>query len=518
MYITQGLKNAMQKAGNQTATIDGNHRRSWKEFGERVAKLAGALKKSGLSDGGRVAILSLNSDRYLEYYYAVPWIGAVVVPLNIRLAPPELIFLMNDSQSEILFVDETFEALLPAFEGKLETVKHTIHMGDHGAQEGKLDYEAILEATDPIPDALAGGDDLAGIFYTGGTTGLPKGVMLSHNNIVYNAFNMLTSTGYHSETIYLHAAPMFHAADYASTCGLTMVHGQHAIIPRYDPEDTLKILESEKVSNVTLVPTMINMLVNFPDIQQYDLSSVKMIFYGASPMPIEVLKKAMGILPQCGFAQGYGMTELSPLASFLEWKYHQFEGPLAKINSAGRAVPGVEVRVVDENGQEVPRGRVGEIVVQGDNVMLGYWNRPEETAKAIKAGWMHTQDIGYMDEDGFIYVTDRLKDMIISGGENVYSPEVENVVYQHPAVESCAVIGIPNDKWGESVHAIIVLHEGASTTEQEMIDFCKERLAGYKCPHSIEFRADPLPLSGAGKILKSELRKPFWAGKTKQVN
>ena len=518
MYFTQGLKNAIQLKSNAIATIDGKRRQTWKELGGRVAKLAGALKTLGLPEGGRAAILALNSDRYFEYYYAVPWAGGVFVPLNIRLAPPELIFLLNDSGTEILLVDDEFASTLPALVDKLETVRHIVRISDHAPQANTLDYEAILEAADPIPDAIAGGAELAGIFYTGGTTGLPKGVMLSHDNLIFNALNALIVSGYNANSLYLHAAPMFHMADATSVCGLTMVQGTHVFIPKFDPETTLRVIAAEKITNVTLVPTMINMLVNFSRVADYDLSTLKRIWYGASSMPMEIMKKSMEIIPDCQFAQSYGMTELSPLATILEEKYHQLENPSQKMKSVGTAVPAVEMRIVDEKDQEVPRNIVGEVVVRGDNVMLGYWNRPQDTAKAVRDGWMRTQDAGYMDEDGFIYITDRMKDMIISGGENIYSTEVENKIYEHPAVESCAVIGIPDDKWGEKVHAIVDLKKSASATEEELITFCKERLAGYKCPRSVSFQSEPLPLSGAGKILKSKLREPYWMGKEKQVN
>jgi long-chain acyl-CoA synthetase len=342
--------------------------------------------------------------------------------------------------------------------------------------------------------------------------------MLSHDNLIFNALNALIVSGYNANSLYLHAAPMFHMADATSVCGLTMVQGTHVFIPKYDPETTLRVIAAEKITNVTLVPTMINMLVNFSRVADYDLSTLKRIWYGASSMPMEIMKKSMEIIPDCQFAQSYGMTELSPLATILEEKYHQLENPSQKMKSVGKAVPAVEMRIVDEKDQEVPRNIVGEVVVRGDNVMLGYWNRPQDTAKAVRDGWMRTQDAGYMDEDGFIYITDRMKDMIISGGENIYSTEVENKIYEHPAVESCAVIGIPDDKWGEKVHAIVDLKKSASATEEELITFCKERLAGYKCPRSVSFQREPFPLSGAGKILKSKLREPYWMGKEKQVN
>jgi long-chain acyl-CoA synthetase len=519
MSITQGLKRAMQINRRGTATIFGERRRTWQEFGGRVAKLAGALCGLNLSADGRVAILALNSDRYLECYYAVPWAGGIVVPLNVRLAPPELIYTLNDSGAEILVVDDVFKAMLPAFSGKLSTVRRIIFADDAPTPEGTQNYEELLSAAEPIPDARRGGDDVAGIFYTGGTTGQAKGVMLTHNNLISNAMNAIARLHYNEEVVYLHVAPMFHLADGASTFGVTMSAGVHAFIAKFDPADTLQAIQAYRVTNTLLVPTMINIVVNFPAVQDYDVASLKTILYGGSPMPGAVIARALQVFPACGFAQGYGMTELSPVATFLDAKYHTLDGPLAgKLRSAGQPAYNVEVTVVDLDDNEVPRGVIGEIVVRGPIVMKGYWNKPEATAQALRGGAMHTGDAGSMDEDGFVYIVDRLKDMIITGGENVYSAEVENAIYQHPAVAMCAVVGIPSAAWGEAVHAIVVPKEGQAVAEDAIIAHCKELIAGYKCPRSVEIRQQPLPISGAGKILKSELRRPFWEGHEWQVN
>jgi len=519
MSITQGLKRAIQINRGGTATLFGERRRTWQEFGERVAKLAGALRGLGLASGGRVAILALNSDRYLECYYAVPWAGGIVVPINVRLAPPELIYTLNDSGAEILVVDAVFKAMLPAFSGKLSTVRRILFADDAPTPEGTQNYEQLLAAAEPIPDAMRGGDDIVGIFYTGGTTGQAKGVMLTHNNLISNAMNVITGLHYRQTTVYLHAAPMFHLGDSASTFGVTMSGGLHAFIPKFDPADTLRAIQAYRVTNTLLVPTMINMLVNFPAVQDYDVASLKMILYGGSPMPGAVIARALQVFPGCGFTQAYGMTELAPVATLLDPQYHTLDGPLAgKLTSAGQPVYSVEVTVVDPDDHEVPRGVIGEIVVRGPIVMKGYWNKPEATAQALRGGGMHTGDAGSMDEDGFVSIVDRMKDMIISGGENVYSAEVENAIYQHPAVAMCAVVGIPSAAWGEAVHAIVVPKAGQAVAEDAIIAHCKELIAGYKCPRSVEIRQEALPISGAGKILKSALRRPFWEGHERQVN
>jgi long-chain acyl-CoA synthetase len=361
--------------------------------------------------------------------------------------------------------------------------------------------------------------DLAGIFYTGGTTGRSKGVMLSHGNLMVNSLNSLGEGLFQSTAVYLHAAPMFHLANGAAMYSLLLSGGSNVIIPAFTPEAVMSAVQNAGVTDVLLVPTMIQMLVDHPSLASYDTSSLRNLVYGASPISEAVLERATRALPKAQFIQAYGMTELSPMATLLPWKEHIGDGRAkGRHRAAGRATLGCEVRVVDGDDKPVAFGTVGEIVVRGDNVMMGYWERPEETARAVIDGWMHTGDGGYMDEHGFIYVVDRVKDMIISGGENVYSVEVENAVTQHPSVAQCAVIGIPNEHWGEQVHAVVVLKSGAQASATELIEFCKTRIAGYKCPRSIDIRESPLPLSGAGKVLKRELRKPCWENRERRVS
>ena len=519
MRVTAALRRAEQVNAGGTAIEFGERISTWGEVAERVRKMAGALAGLGLEAGDRVAILANNSDRYLEYYFFVPWAGGVVVPLNTRWAAPENIYALNDSGSTILFVDDDFAPMLAAFEGRLESVKTVIHMGDGPAPAGALSYESLLAAAEPAADAERHDGDLYGIFYTGGTTGTSKGVMLSHGNIVANMLNVLASLDYKDDDCWLHAAPMFHLADGSSILGLTARAARHAIIPKFEPVAAMQAIERHRVTYCLFVPTMLNMLVNHPQVGDFDLTSVRRVLYGASPMPIAVLEQAMVTLKGWEFIQGYGMTELSPLTTTLEWKFHEVDGPNAgRLASCGRAVTGVEVGVFDENGVPCPAGTIGEICSRGPHVMQGYWNKPDLTAAAIREGWMRTGDAGYMDEDGFFYLVDRVKDMIVSGGENVYSAEVEQAVYQHDAVAECAVIGIPDEKWGEAVHAIVVLKPGQTLDEAALIGHCHSLIAGYKCPRSVRFVDGPLPLSGAGKILKTELRKPYWEGRERDIN
>ncbi|NNE53047.1 MAG: AMP-binding protein, partial [Sulfitobacter sp.] len=319
--------------------------------------------------------------------------------------------------------------------------------------------------------------------------------------------------------VYLHAAPMFHIADIIYFTAVTMMAGTHVVIPMFTPEATLAAIEKHRPSVVLLVPVMLQMVLGSEKLAKTDISSLEMITYGASPITEGTLRIAFERFPGVTFVQAYGQTELAPVATFLPAKYHVFEGPLAgKLRSAGRPTRIVEIRIVDKDMNEQPRGDTGEIAVKGPNAMLGYWNKPDVTAETIRDGWLLTGDAGYMDEDGFVFLMDRVKDMIVSGGENVYSAEVENALSQHPAVATSAVIGIPSEEWGESVHAIVIVKPGAAATEQELRDHCRTLIAGYKCPRSVSFREEPFPLSGANKVLKTELRKPYWEGQARNIS
>ena len=519
MRISSVIRRAVQVNRSGIATDYLERQRSWPEFAERVARFAGALNSLGVQAGDRVAMLALNSDRYLEYIFAVPWAGAVFVPINTRLAPPEIVHWLNDSGACTLLIDDNFAALLPKILDRLDAQPRLIHVGDGAAPEGMESYEALLGGADPIPPMDRGGDELAGLFYTGGTTGRSKGVMLSHRNLLINALQFAADVGFQRDSVYLHAAPMFHSANGAATFAITTMAGTSTIVTAFEPKAVLEQMQTRRVSVALLVPTMINMLVHHPEVANYDLSSIRDVLYGASPMPEAVIKRALEVLPAARFHQAYGQTEGGPVLTFLEPERHVSEGPLAgKMTSAGQAIAGVELAILDEDDNEVPRGIVGEICAQGENIMLGYWQLEELTAETLRNGWLHTGDGGYMDEDGYVFVVDRVKDMIISGGENIYSAEVENAIYAHPAVAECAVIGVPDEKWGEKVHAIVRCTEGEDVDAEAVMAHCHELIAGYKCPRSVDFVTDPLPLSGAGKILKTELRKPYWQDQERQVH
>ena len=518
-YLTQAVHRNAQIRGNKIATINGDRKRTWSEFRDRIAKFAGGLRSLNVKEDDKIAILALNSDRYFEYYFGVPWAGACVVPLNIRWSPVENAYSLKDAGAQVLLVDDTFAKMVPALKAQGVELEHIIFIGDGELPDGCISYETMIANNEPAEDAYRKGDDLAGIYYTGGTTGFPKGVMLTHTNVWTSAIALVTEVGLKESNKLLHAAPMFHLADGAMTQGGIIAGCSHCFIPMFTPDGTIKAIQDYSATHAVLVPVMIQMTINHPDIKTADLSSLEFVLYGASPIAESVLIQAMETLPNAVFAQGYGQTELAPLATMLGPEYHVTEGPNAgKLKSAGKAICCVEIKIVAEDGSTLPNGEIGEIAVSGPNAMVGYWNKPEETAVSLRDGWVHTGDAGYMDDEGFVFLVDRVKDMIVSGGENVYSAEVENAVMNHPAVDQVVVIGIPSDEWGEQVHAEVILKDGQTATPEEIISKSKEYIANYKCPRSVSFRTEAFPLSGAGKLLKRDVRKPYWEGKERQIN
>lgn len=515
MHLTQTLHQALQQEPDRTISVYGQRRRTVAECADRVSRFAGALRELGVASGDRVGILALNSDRYHEYFLAVPWADTVLNPINIRWSAVEIVFALRESQTRVLLVDDQFAPMVPALREGYPELSTVIFIGDaEELPEGMLDYEQLLAAADPVDDVRRGGDQLLGLYYTGGTTGTPKGVMLSHRNLLTSAMGSL-ATGHflsHGGRL-LHSAPMFHLADGASWMAGQLAGTTHVMVPMFTPDGVLRAIADNEVTDALLVPTMIQLLVDHPDTTSYDLSGVRHVTYGASAISEAVLERAGKTFPNADFMQAYGMTELSPVATLLQPADHQ--DPMLR-RSAGRAAPHGEVQIVDAEDNEVPRGTVGEVVARGDHVMLGYWNRPEETEAALRGGWMHTGDGGYMDDRGYVFIVDRLKDMIVSGGENVYSAEVENALAKHPGVASVAVIGVPDQRWGERVHAVVVPQQSERPTAEELREHCRTHIAGYKLPATVEL-VDELPMSGAGKILKRELREQYWADADRQV-
>ncbi|NIP14585.1 MAG: long-chain-fatty-acid--CoA ligase [Pseudomonadales bacterium] len=519
--LTQGIHRALDLYAPRPALVSSEGTISWQAFGDRVARLAGALKELGIGPGDRVAMLALNSARYVEYYFGVIWAGGVLAPVNCRWAEPEKAHCLTDSGAKVLLADADHLEEALALAATCGSVLHVIAMGAAAerATGGALDYEALVSESAPVEDAQRGGTDLAALFYTGGTTGRAKGVMLSHENFIANSMTALVNLGISEDSVHLHVAPLFHLAGGSRLFTVTVAGGTHAVIPRFEAGEFLGAIERFGVTVTVIVPTMLNTLLQHPNFEAFDLTSLDLLCYGASPMPESLLREAMERLPGVRFLQSYGMTELSPVATMLEPKFHTFEGPLAgKIRSAGRAVFNADVAIMGPDDGPLPRGEVGEICVRGPMVMQGYWGQPALTAEALRGGWMHTGDAGYLDEDGFLFLVDRVKDMIITGGENVYSAAVENVLYLHPDVHECAVIGVPSDAWGEAVHAIVVPGPGAELDEAAVIEHCRAHLAGYECPKTVEFVAGELPKSGAGKILKAELRRSHWQGQARNIH
>ncbi|HSG89079.1 MAG TPA: long-chain-fatty-acid--CoA ligase [Pseudomonadales bacterium] len=516
--LTSMARRAAQINPAAIATSDSGRVVHWSDFPDRVSRLAAGLRDLGVGAGDRVAILALNSDRYYEFYFAVAWAGGVFVPVNTRLAAPEVEHWLTDSGTKVLCVDAAFLPMIETLRDRLPDLEQVVFVGDE-APDGLVSWDALADA-EPMTDAGRTDDDLAGLFYTGGTTGRSKGVMLSQRNLVVNALQGAPLLQLRRGDRALHVAPMFHIADWCMCAGVVMMGGSNYFLPSFDPETVMRTIAEHRIQKLLMVPTMINMLVHHPALAEHDLGSLERVMYGASPMPESVIRKSLEVLPHVSMVQAYGQTEAAPILTMLAAEYHttDTDGPHAgKLGSAGQAVPGVELAILDGAGAPVPTGAVGEVCARGPNVMLGYHNLPEQTQATLADGWLHTGDGGRLDDNGFLFIVDRVKDMIVSGGENVYSAEVENALYLHPDVAQCAVIGVPDDKWGERVHAIVVPRPGSTPTAETLIAHCRAQIAGFKCPRSLDLRDEPLPLSGAGKILKTELRKPFWEGRDRNV-
>jgi acyl-CoA synthetase (AMP-forming)/AMP-acid ligase II len=516
MHLTQPLHKALQERPQATALVCGERRHTFAQFVDRVARLASVLQQQGLQPGDRVGLLALNSDRYVEYLYATWWAGGVINPVNIRWSAREIAYSLDDCDTRILLADANFAAVAQQQRELSRSLRTLVHFGDGPAPEGVLDAEALMSQAQPVSDARRDGSDLAAVMYTGGTTGLPKGVMLSHGNLYVCQLSANMAARRPDEAVGLNMAPMFHVGGAGLTLQLMLRLCTQVILPAFDEIKVLEAIQNERASETFMVPTMIKRLIEHPRFFEFDTSSLQLVLYGAAPIDDTLLLQAIEKLPRAGFCQLYGMTELSPVVTVLPAWCHHPDQPASLRRSAGRPVPIAEVRIVDREGQPVPNGTVGEIAARGPMVMAGYWNKPEQTAEVLRDGWMHTGDGGVMDESGYVYVVDRLKDMIVTGGENVYSAEVENAITQLPQVSMCAVIGVPDERWGERVHAVVVLRPGQALDEAALLAHCKTQIASYKCPRSVEFKTE-IPLSPAGKMLKYKLREPFWEGRGRNV-
>ena len=515
--LTHMLRRAVALCPDETASVFGTRRNTWRQLADRSARLGGALQNIGMQRGDRVAVMAMSSDRYLEMMMGVWWGGGALNPVNVRWAPAEVAFSLDDCESKILFLDDQFLPLVADLRERAKTLETIIYVGDREAPPGTLHYETLLAETNPIEDVQLPGDSLNGVYYTGGTTGFPKGVMLTHAQLMSNAIGYSLDLPFDRDEIIMVATPLFHQSGQCVVNRAMMSLRPTVILQSFAPEPFMKLVQEEKVTFTLLVPTMLQMIVDHPKFADFDLSSLRKVLYGASPISEGLLERVLDKLPNIAWTQGYGMTEMAGAYTVLPPIFHTKAGRVGKrLLAAGRAMYGTELRVVDENDNDVPTGTVGQVLCRGHCLMSGYWKRPEETAAALQNGWMHSGDAGYLDDEGYVYLVDRTKDMIVSGGENVYSSEVESALSKHAAVAACAVIGIPSEKWGESVHAIVVLRSGTTATTDELRAHAKTLIAGYKCPQSIEFR-DSIPLSGAGKILKHVIREPYWKGMDRRV-
>jgi long-chain acyl-CoA synthetase len=485
------LARAAALFGDAQAVAAGGRTVTYAELARRVGGVGAALGELG----GRIGYLGANSLAHLEAWLAVPAFGGVLVDLNFRLSADELAFMVQDAGVDAVVADA-------------ERRDVARQLGVHVI--GEDEWDALAAGTPADPPGVDGAA-LAAISYTGGTTGRPKGVMLSHENLLANARHNLIATGHTADDVWLHFCPMFHVAGTANVFACTWVGARQVVLPRFDPAAVLAAIERERVTHAVFVPTMLAMLLDHPDFGAADLSSLRHIQYAASPIAPELQRRVLDAF-DCDVAQFYGMTEAAPTVSQLTPHDHRAE---ERLGSMGAPVAGVQVQVRGPHGDVLAPGEIGELWIRGPNVMLGYWNRPDATAESLVGGWYRSGDIARADEHGYLYMVDRAKDMIITGGENVYSIEVEAVLTDHAAVREAAVFAVPDERWGEAVHAVVVLEGDADAAA--LLDHCRARIAGFKVPRSVEIRSEPLPKSGAGKVLKSELREPFWQGHDRRV-
>jgi len=518
MQLTQALHKALREKPQATAVVFGERRTSFARLHERVARVAAVLRGLGMAPGDRVAMLAMNSDHYVEYLFGTWWGGGAINPVNVRWSPQEIAYSLDDCDTRILLVDQFFAKQVASLRDLSRSLKTLIYVGEGPAPEGMLSFEDLLAAAQPVEDLRRQRDDLAAVMYTGGTTGRPKGVMLTHSNLYLNGLASAAAVPRAWQVQALVTAPFFHVAGCGLSLQMVLRMATQVVIPFYEEVAVLQAIAREQVTETFLVPTMVKRLIEHPRFAEFDLKSLRMVLYGAAPIDATLLGQAMAALPGVQFCQAYGMTELAPTIAVLLPEDH-LPGPnqAKRLRSAGKSVPIAEISIRDPENNELPPGQVGEICARGPMVMQGYWNKPAETEAALRGGWMHTGDGGMMDEEGYLYVVDRIKDMIVSGGENVYSAEVENALAQLDGVSMSAVIGVPDEKWGERVHAVIVLRPGADLDEAAVIAHCKTLIAGYKCPRSVEFRTE-LPVSPAGKLQKFVLREPYWKDRVRKVN
>lgn len=518
MNIPFILEKALSLYADKEAVVCGKARFTYKQFAERVYRLANFLRSRGVGQGDCVAIIHQNSHEFLESYFATAQLGAILNPLNFRLSPKELAFILQDSGASLLIASDRFVESVESLAEMRIDMNQVVWTGsavEISAPFDSVHYEDVLRdekaLAPPLPDISD--DDVVHLYYTSGTTGRPKGVMLSHKNVCVHALAAVAELKLGDYDNWIHVAPLFHLADAWATFAITWVGGKHVLAADFDPPSVLSAIQQEQVTITNMIPTMLNMLVNTPGVETHDFSSLRAILSGGAPIAPEVVKKIMETF-KCDYIQTYGMTETSPYltVSILKENLAHLSDEEQFLYKAktGRPFIGVLLKVVREDGTEVTPNdeEVGEIVVKGDIVTRGYWNNPAETEKALRDGWLYTGDMAVLDKEGYVNIVDRKKDMIITGGENVYSVEVENILYTHPSVLEAAVIGVADPKWGEAVKAVLVLKPGETATEKEIIQYCKQHMTRYKAPKSIDFVSE-LPKTGSGKIFKKGLKERY---------
>lgn len=504
---------------DRLAIAYGNYELTYQQANERINRLANALRGLGIQKGANVAILLHNCPEFLEALFACFKAGLGSVPVNFRLHPKECSFIIDNSEAEAVILGEDFRDSLYALKGEMPRVKHYICITE--PLEGMIRYESLIkDQPTNFTDEEVERDHLAWIFYTSGTTGRPKGAMLTHHNLMVMTMNFFADMcPLGPEDAVLHAAPLSHGSGLYSLPNVAKGAANVILASKsFDSSIVFKTIQRRRVTNIFMAPAMIKRLIISPEIGRYDLSSLRCINYGGAPILVEDLKAAVKRMGQI-FVQLFGQAEAPMTISYLRKEEHLLEGTeeqMRRLTSAGIPRTDVEVKIIDDMDRDLPPGKMGEIVVRGEVVMKGYWKNPEATAETLRGGWLYTGDLGIMDEKGYVYILDRAKDMIISGGENIYSREIEDVIIKHPAVLEVAVIGVPDEKWGESIKAMVSLREGRKATEEEIINFCKQYLASFKKPKSVEF-IDAIPKNAYGKVLKRELREKFWAGEARRV-
>jgi fatty-acyl-CoA synthase len=519
-------RHAARVFGNKTGVVCEDLRFTYREFNERCDRLSQALLSLGLKRGDRVAYLSFNCHRLLEAYYGVPQLGAILLPLNIRLSAEELTYILNDAAPRLLFFDPEFIPLVEAMRSHVGSVEYFVALrGSKPSWAHPKNYDELLALAEPreIDYRPIDENSVAELFYTSGTTAHPKGVMLTHRTLYLHALYAAIALRGDDSEVHVYTVPLFHVNAWGAPHILPLSGGRNVMIRKFDPITLLELAHRERITRLHMVPAMAIALINHPDFAKYDLSSVREVVLGGAPASVALIRQLEEKIPSCIAKGAYGLTETSPVLTVAHMKDHlagnSEEIQLRRKATAGFAVPGVEIRVVDFEGHDVkPEGQeVGEVTARSDVVMEGYWKKPEETARVIRDAWFYTGDLAIIDEEGYVLIVDRAKDMILSGGENVASAEIERVLYAHPAVLECAVIAVPDDTWGEVPKALIALKAGQPATEAQILEHCRKHLAGFKIPKSVEFM-ESLPKGGTGKILKKVLREKYWTGRERKVN